>query len=235
MARFVDLSGKIFGKLQAIKRVYPNINGRPAWECVCECGKVTIVPSNNLSSGNTKTCGCNKLAGFIDRTTHGLSGTPLNDLYYNIKIRCSGKHEVHESYTSKEITMSEEWESFPIFAEWAKANGYLDGLQIDRINNDKGYSPSNCRFINRTCNYLNKGTRNPFGVSGLEKSANGYTLRISFGSIKKFKIGEYSTILEAAKVREDFKNFVINTVGRLLDSELTDEVCSNVFRLFMGK
>lgn len=44
--------------------------------------------------------------------------------------------------------MCEEWEkSFESFYEWAIQNGYTDELSIDRVNNDKGYSPDNCQWV----------------------------------------------------------------------------------------
>ena len=52
--------------------------------------------------------------------------------------------------------MCEEWDSFPAFWEWAKNNGYSDGLTIDRIDNNKGYYPENCRWTTTHVQARNK-------------------------------------------------------------------------------
>jgi hypothetical protein len=47
-------------------------------------------------------------------------------------------------------------EDYFSFKDWALANGYRPGLTIDRINNSKGYSPSNCRFVTLSENLQNR-------------------------------------------------------------------------------
>lgn len=53
-------------------------------------------------------------------------------------------------YGGRGITICDEWEaSFEVFRDWAVSNGYSDELTLDRIDNDKGYCPSNCRWATR--------------------------------------------------------------------------------------
>ena len=83
--------------------------------------------------------------------THGLSKTRLYYVWKNIKNRCCRTcHATYKWYGGRGITICDEWKNDPVaFIAWCKSHGYKDGLQIDRIDNDKGYSPDNCRFV--TC------------------------------------------------------------------------------------
>ncbi len=48
--------------------------------------------------------------------------------------------------------MCKDWHKFPLFYEWAMANGYADNLTIDRINVDGNYEPSNCQWLTNIAN-----------------------------------------------------------------------------------
>ena len=54
-----DISGQVFGRLTAIRRVDEKQRGRKTyWECKCQCGNTIIVSYSNLTTGNTSSCGC---------------------------------------------------------------------------------------------------------------------------------------------------------------------------------
>lgn len=83
-------------------------------------------------------------------------------LYYGMKERCyNPKHPSYKYYSEKGITICDEWlNDFDAFAEWALNNGYdysknRKEQSIDRIDNNKGYSPDNCRFITHKENCQN--------------------------------------------------------------------------------
>lgn len=61
-----------------------------------------------------------------------------------------------DRYEKRGITVCDEWaKSWHAFRDWAWENGYGDGLQIDRIDNDGSYSPDNCRWVSGTRNMRN--------------------------------------------------------------------------------
>lgn len=85
---------------------------------------------------------------------HGLSDHPLRNTWSCMKQRCyNPKNRSFKTYGARGITVCDEWrDSFPAFLQWANTHGYVKGLTIDRIDNNKGYCPNNCRFIERSEN-----------------------------------------------------------------------------------
>lgn len=90
---------------------------------------------------------------------HGMSDTRLYRCYHGMITRCYNPHNENERkhYYDRGITVCDEWlNDNKTFFDWALANGYADNLTIDRIDNDKGYSPENCRWISHYKQQLNK-------------------------------------------------------------------------------
>ncbi len=152
MPKAIDLTGQTFGRWTVLTRAGSTKNGRAAWLCRCVCGTEKIVAAGCLRDGKSKSCGCLNLEKIIERnTTHGMTGTRLYGIWTKMVQRTTNeKDERYEDYGGRGITMCEEWrKSFEAFKMWAVENGYAENLTIDRINNDRGYSPDNCRWVTK--------------------------------------------------------------------------------------
>lgn len=89
---------------------------------------------------------------------HGMKKTRLYNIYRNILARCNNPKSIsYKWYGDKGIKVCDSWQESPrSFFEWAKTSGYGENLQIDRIDNGKGYSPENCRWVTPKENSSNK-------------------------------------------------------------------------------
>lgn len=84
-------------------------------------------------------------------------GSPLHNRYIGMTQRCWDKNAAnYSSYGGRGIGVCDAWRNFDNFASWALANGFDCNKQLDRIDNEKGYSPDNCRFIDCSDNQRNK-------------------------------------------------------------------------------
>ena len=131
----------------------------------------------------------------------------IYDRWYNIKSRCfNSKHRSYKNYGGRGISMCKEWSNdFGIFEKWCLDNGYSRELQIDRIDNDGNYEPTNCRFVTNKENQQNKRELMDTNISGFKYiSWCNYTKKwrlVTYINNKQKTIGRFETI-EAAKIAQ---------------------------------
>ena len=160
MPKFIDLTGKIFGRWRVISRADDTHYKHPQWLCICDCGNKKIVKSQTLRDGQSKSCGCLnrdvQRQKCIDRnTSHGLSKTRTYRIWSGMIQRCFNKNNhKYNIYGARNITVCKSWLKF--------ANFYRDMGEcpphhtLDRINTNGIYKPSNCRWATQKTQQNNR-------------------------------------------------------------------------------
>lgn len=203
MRKKTDLRKQKFGRLTAIKIVEKTKSGN-RWLCSCECGNKTIVVSSELRRGSTKSCGClRKELSKIKSTTHGLSYTPEYVSWCRMRSRCLDKsHSKYKDYGGRGITVCERWLDMKNF--YLDMGKRPDGLTLERINNDKGYSPDNCEWatMRTQCHNRRAQKRNKTGVAGINwlKKAKRYNVHIGVDD-ELIYLGSFNNLIKAKEAR----------------------------------
>lgn len=162
--------GQKFGHLTVIKEaerlVLPSGQINRAFLCKCFCGSEKVVRLLHLANNRIISCGC--IAG----EKHGATGSHLHNVWRGMRQRCRLDSGInYDRYKGRGIAICNEWDSsFLAFKKWALENGYQEGLQIDRINNDGDYMPSNCRFVLNIQNVNNRSVTFFINYNGEKKA-----------------------------------------------------------------
>lgn len=161
MASKVNLSyhiGEKFNRWTIIEHI-DNEPGRRKVRCVCDCGNTKVVTLTAVKNGYSKSCGCLtkeiNASSIVNRTkTHGESKTRLYAIWRGIKQRCYNEcASGYQNYGGKGILVCDEWkDSYETFKKWSLDTGYEDELEIDRIDSNGNYEPSNCRWVTKSFN-----------------------------------------------------------------------------------
>ncbi len=165
-----EITGQKFNRLTVLKCIGSNKHKDKIWLCQCDCGAFIPASTNSLRRNNTKSCGCLQKEKASEtfkalNETHGLSRDKngkknrLFRIWTGMKTRCLNENDkAYELYGGRGIDICFEWlNDFSVFHKWSIENGYSDVLSIDRKNNDKGYYPYNCRWVDKKCQANNKG------------------------------------------------------------------------------
>lgn len=171
------------------------------YECAY-CGNHWEVMVHSINSESTKSCGCQKYTGLI---THGVTKHRLYYIWFGLVDRCTNpNHKAYKDYGGRGITVCEEWLDVKNFIEDMYPS-YMEGLSLDRIDNDKGYSLDNCRWADRTTQAINRRIQknNTSGFVGVRLNKNKWISVIKVGGKEQW-IGAFITKEEATLARDNY-------------------------------
>ncbi len=158
MSRLKNLTGLKFGRLTVIELAENATHGQPRrWKCLCECGKISIVATTELTRGKTKSCGCLNVDKLFK---HGMKNTSIYHRWKDIKQRCFNPNcKSYPNYGGRGITICDEWKNdFLAFYNYVSMLEHFgeEGYTLDRIDNNGNYEPSNLRWTDRKTQRINQ-------------------------------------------------------------------------------
>lgn len=210
------------------------VDGKKRVNARCECGRVKSFAFLDIVLAQTISCGCARGQG---HKTHGLSKHPLFKLLADMKTRCTNPNaKAYLYYGGRGIKVCDEWHSnFLNFYNWATENGWEKGLEIDRIDVNGNYEPTNCRFVTRKQNSRNKrntkyATHNGIKLSLIEWSER---LNINYEELHKRVFVHGMSIKEAITKPYDTMNKIFvhipKTGGTSIFESLRTECGMNIY------
>lgn len=144
--------------------------------CQCSCGSaLKRARMDSLLSGSITSCGCYHR---LITTTHGGTKDNHGKRWKNMMERCyNPKNNAYKNYGARGITVCSRWHDVANYVADIK-EGYLEGLEIDRIENDKGYSPGNTRWTTSKVNSNNRRSCVMITIDGITASVTAHADRL---------------------------------------------------------
>ena len=177
VGRARDLTGRTFGRLTAVHRVAHE--GCTAWLCRCTCGCTVTVTVANLTSGHTVSCGCARGHGHGgQRASTRVKGPGarahrrMRDVWRAMIRRCTDpRHPRFADYGGRGITVCSAWTGPDGFERFCADLGEPpEGTSLDRVDNDAGYAPANCRWASAEVQANNRRSTRTLTVDGESRS-----------------------------------------------------------------
>lgn len=170
--------------------------GNVTWLCKCDCGAEHVVAEGKLVGKTTKSCGCYATELHIKQLTrHGITvgKTPRTlTVWAGMKARCNNPTAVsYKAYGARGIRVCSEWlgeDGFKNFHNWAITHGYSDELEIDRIDNDGNYEPSNCRWVSKRENRMRQKQMRWFEVEGITHNISQWCRELKISKATDIKL-----------------------------------------------
>jgi hypothetical protein len=207
MAKPLELTGSIFGRLTVIGKSERRVNKKVMWHCTCLCGESTEVTTGSLRNGVSTSCGCYRAE--VSKkllTTHGKSSSHEYFIWQGMKDRClNPNNKVFKHYGGRGIEVCNRWlESFDNFIT---DRGNRPNLQysIERIDNSLGYNNVNCKWASATEQARNTRVsyKSLSGVRGitLDKPSQKWLVRIGVNGTR-LRLGLFETLQSAKDARK---------------------------------
>lgn len=168
MSKTSDMVGKVYNYYTVIGTAKSDPHRNPFVICKCVCGNIKRVSAYKIRVGQIKSCGCKHAeCARKNNTTHGQARTRLYHRWRAMLNRCYRKKDIqYQDYGFRGITVCDRWHRFENF--------YFDmgdppkGFVIDRIDNNKGYSKENCRWVSYKESSANTTRKKLWVVNGKE-------------------------------------------------------------------
>jgi hypothetical protein len=190
LGKIIDLTGRQFGKWFVIEKG-PFDKKKLFWKCKCDCGTEKYVDGDTLRRGTS--VGCIKCS---PRTIkHGMSNSKIYWVWHGMIQRCEyEKSKFYKNYGGRGIKVCEAWHDFINFYEWAIPAGYKEGVEIERIDANGNYEPSNCQWITHKQQQSNRTNNHIIEFKGISKTLEQWSEYLGVksntlcGRIKKYGI-----------------------------------------------
>jgi hypothetical protein len=210
MPKFIDQTGKRFGRLVVKLHKGRNDYFKQVWECQCDCGNIKLVTTQELNSGDTTSCGCYLKERL---TKHGGWKKSSYNTWRAMMRRCyNQKDKDYHKYGAAGISVHKDWHDYINFE---KDMGEPQGREtLDRIDPYGNYTPDNCRWASLSVQARNQrlNKKNVSGYTGVRLATKHKWMAEITVKKRKFYSQVFDTIQEAVAARQELeKKHWVNT------------------------